>query len=52
MKAQFPIVDGGQTVEGIATLLSRANPAVLVRDESRMRGIITRSDALNYLMSR
>jgi predicted transcriptional regulator len=41
MEAQFPIVDGGQTVEGIAKLLSKANPAVLVRGEGRMRGIVT-----------
>jgi cystathionine beta-synthase len=52
MEAPFPIVDGGQTVEGIAKLLSKANPAVLVRGEGRMRGIVTRSDVLNHLMSR
>ena len=52
MEAPFPIVDGGQTVDGIAKLLSKANPAVLVRGEGRMRGIVTRSDVLNHLMSR
>ena len=52
MEAPFPIVDGGQTVESVAKLLSKANPAVLVRGEGRMRGIVTRSDVLNHLMSR
>jgi cystathionine beta-synthase len=52
MEAPFPIVDGGQTVESVAKLLSKANPALLVRGEGRMRGIVTRSDVLNHLMSR
>ncbi|HSJ65710.1 MAG TPA: pyridoxal-phosphate dependent enzyme [Gemmatimonadaceae bacterium] len=52
MDAPFPIVDGGQTVEGVAKLLSKSNPAVLVRGDGRMRGIVTRSDVLNHLMSR
>ena len=52
MEAPFPVVDAAQTVENVAKLLSKANPAVLVRGEGRMRGIITRSDVLNYLMSR
>jgi cystathionine beta-synthase len=52
MEAPFPIVDGGQTVDGVAKLLSKANPAVLVRGSGQIRGIVTRSDVLNYLMSR
>jgi cystathionine beta-synthase len=52
MEAPFPIVDGGQTVDGVAKLLSKANPAVLVRGTGQIRGIVTRSDVLNYLMSR
>jgi predicted transcriptional regulator len=52
MEAPFPIVHGGQTVEGVAKLLSKSNPAVLVRGEGKITGIVTRSDVLNYLMSR
>ena len=52
MDAPFPIVNGGQTVDAVAKLLSKANPAVLVRGDGRITGIVTRSDVLNYLMSR
>jgi cystathionine beta-synthase len=52
MEAPFPVVDATQTVENVAKLLSKTNPAVLVRGEGKIRGIITRSDVLNYLMSR
>ena len=52
MDAPFPIVDGGQTIDNVAKLLSKANPAVLVRGGGSVRGIVTRSDVLNFLMSR
>lgn len=52
MEAPFPIVNGGQTIDGVAKLLSKANPAVLVRGDGGIRGIVTRSDVLNHLMSR
>jgi cystathionine beta-synthase len=52
MDPPFPTVDGGQTVDAVAKLMSKANPAVLVRDDGKIAGIVTRSDMLNYLMGR
>src|SRR4051812_25477057 len=52
MDAPFPVVDGEQAVDAVAKLLSKSNPAVLVRSNGHVRGIITRSDMLNYLMTR
>jgi cystathionine beta-synthase len=52
MDAPFPIVDVGQPVDAVAKLLSKSNPAVLVRAEGNVQGIVTRSDMLNYLMAR
>jgi predicted transcriptional regulator len=45
-------VDVAQPVDGVAKLLSKSNPAVLVRSNGNVRGIVTRSDMLNYLMAR
>jgi len=52
MEAPFPIVDGATPVEGVVKLLSRTNPAVLVRSAAGVQGIITRSDVLEFLMAR
>jgi cystathionine beta-synthase len=52
MDAPFPIVDVGQPVDAVAKLLSKSNPAVLVRSNGAVEGIVTRSDMLNYLMAR
>ncbi|HET7632189.1 MAG TPA: pyridoxal-phosphate dependent enzyme [Gemmatimonadaceae bacterium] len=52
MDPPFPVVDALQPVEAVATLLSKANPAVLVRNNGTLRGIVTRSDMLSYLMAR
>jgi cystathionine beta-synthase len=52
MDAPFPIVEAGQPVESVAKLLSKSNPAVLVRDAGRVQGIVTRSDMLHFLMAR
>ena len=52
MDAPFPIVDAAQTADSVAKLLSKSNPAVLVRTNGRITGIVTRSDLLSYLMSR
>ena len=32
--------------------MSKSNPAVLVREDGKISGIVTRSDMLNYLMGR
>jgi cystathionine beta-synthase len=52
MEAPFPVVDATQSVDAIAKLLSKANPAVLVRSAGRMAGIVTRSDVLQVMMAR
>jgi cystathionine beta-synthase len=52
MEAPFPVVDLAQPVDTVAKLLSKSNPAVLVRDNGSVQGIVTRSDMLNFLMAR
>lgn len=52
MDAPFPVVDVAQPVDTVAKLLSKSNPAVLVRANGSVQGIVTRSDMLNYLMAR
>ncbi|HEY9225054.1 MAG TPA: cystathionine beta-synthase [Gemmatimonadaceae bacterium] len=52
MDGPFPIVEMTQPVDAVAKLLSKSNPAVLVRSNGTVQGIVTRSDMLNYLMAR
>ena len=52
MDAPFPVVDATLSVDAIAKLLSKANPAVLVRRAGRLAGIVTRSDVLQVMMAR
>jgi cystathionine beta-synthase len=52
MDSPFPLVAEDQPVESIVRLLSKSNPAVLVRKDDRIQGIVTRSDMLHYMMSR
>ena len=52
MDAPFPIVDVDQSVDSVAKLLSKSNPAVLVRSNGSLEGIVTRSDMLTYMMAR
>jgi cystathionine beta-synthase len=52
MDGPFPIVDIDQPVDSVAKLLSKSNPAVLVRSNGHVQAIVTRSDMLNYLMTR
>ncbi len=52
MDEPFPVVDATQHVESVQKLLSKATPAVLVREEGAITGIVTRSDMLAYLMNR
>ena len=52
MDPPFPIVEATQAAEAIAKLLSKSNPAVLVRGNGSFIGIVTRSDMLHYLMAR
>jgi cystathionine beta-synthase len=52
MDAPFPTVEDTQPAENVAKLLSKSNPAVIVRSNGKVTGIVTRSDLLSYLMSR
>jgi cystathionine beta-synthase len=52
MDDPLPIVSADQPVESVQKLLSKATPAVLVRDGATLRGVITRGDMLAYLMAR
>jgi cystathionine beta-synthase len=52
MDEPFPVVESAQHVESVQKLLSKATPAVLVRDGGTISGIVTRSDMLAYLMAR
>ncbi|HEV2149156.1 MAG TPA: cysteine synthase A [Longimicrobiaceae bacterium] len=52
MEEPFPTIAASQPVDGVSKMLSRQTPAVLVRDGSRVAGIVTRSDVLQFLMSR
>jgi cystathionine beta-synthase len=45
----FPEVDRGAGLEDVARLLTRASPAVLVRHDGALRGIITRYDMVRQL---
>jgi cystathionine beta-synthase len=52
MDSPFPMVAADQPVESVVKLLSKSNPAVLVRHDGSITGIVTRSDMLHYMMTR
>ncbi len=52
MDSPFPIVTADQPVDSVVKLLSKSNPAVLVQENGAVHGIITRSDMLDFVMSR
>lgn len=52
MDSPFPMISGDQPVDSVVKLLSKSNPAVLVRRNGKIEGIVTRSDMLHYMMSR
>ena len=49
MDGPFPVVDVGTPMSRIGRLLTRQNPAVLVRDAESLAGIVTRYDMVTYL---
>ncbi len=49
MDAPFPVVDSHMDMNAVARLLTRRNPAVLVRRDGRLTGILTRYDVVEYL---
>ena len=52
MDAPFPVVDDGLPVDQVVKLVTKNNPAVLVRRSGAIAGILTRSDLLHFLMAR
>ncbi len=52
MDPPLPTVDYEATLEQVTKLLSKANPAILVKRGGRIEGILTRSDVLHYVMKR
>ncbi|HEY8470157.1 MAG TPA: pyridoxal-phosphate dependent enzyme [Longimicrobiales bacterium] len=50
MDAPFPVVDAEIEFSRLARLLTRQNPAVLVRVDGRIAGIVTRYDMVRYLV--
>ncbi len=49
MDPPLPVIDDQAPLEAVTRLLTRQNPAVLVRREGALSGIITRFDVLAYL---
>jgi len=52
MDAPFPVVDGAQPLDGAMKLLSKTNPALLIRVRGTVSAIVTRSDVLHFMMGR
>jgi cystathionine beta-synthase len=52
MDSPFPVVGGDQPIDTVVRLLSKSNPAVLVRENGKVQGIVTRSDMLRFMMLR
>jgi cystathionine beta-synthase len=52
MDSPFPMIAADQPIESVVKLLSKSNPAVLVRRDGAIEGIVTRSDMLHYMMTR
>jgi cystathionine beta-synthase len=51
MDPPFPVITPRDSIEHVTRLLTRENPAVLVRDGDRFTGIVTRFDVINFLTS-
>ena len=49
MDPPLPVIDAHVPLDSVTRLLSRQNPAVLVRRDGALTGIITRHDVLSYL---
>jgi cystathionine beta-synthase len=49
MDAPLPVVDPHVDLSAVTRLLTRQNPAVLVRKDGKLAGIITRFDVLRYM---
>lgn len=52
MEKPFPLVEPGSDLERAMKLLLRGSPAVVIGQETRLEGIITRIDVIEYLAGR
>jgi cystathionine beta-synthase len=52
MDEPFPVVPANEHVDAVTKLLSKTTPALLVQEGGRVAGIVTRTDMLQFLMSR
>lgn len=50
MDPPLPVIDEQLPLDSVTRLLTRQNPAVLVRRDGKLEGIITRYDVLEYLV--
>ena len=49
MEAEFPVVQIEESINQAITLLSKKHPAVLVQDDGKIVGIVTRFDVIEYM---
>jgi cystathionine beta-synthase len=49
MEGAYPVIEGDVPIERFSTLLSRETPAVLVRANGGLAGIVTRYDVLHHV---
>lgn len=49
MDAPLPVIDGDVPMSNIGRMLTRHNPAVLIRMDGQLSGIVTRFDMVRYL---
>ena len=49
MDAAIPVIEGDVPMANIGRLLTRHNPAVLIRTDGKLSGIVTRFDMVRYL---
>ena len=49
MDGPLPVIDGDMTMSGIGRLLTKKTPAVLIRVDGKLNGIVTRFDVVRYL---
>jgi cystathionine beta-synthase len=49
MDGPFPVIDSETPMSGIGRLLTRQTPAVLIRMDGKLNGIVTRFDMVRYL---
>jgi cystathionine beta-synthase len=49
MDAPLPVIEADTPMSGVGRLLTRQTPAVLIRVDGKLNGIVTRFDVVRYL---